>query len=391
MMAGSNKETHAPTFIRYGGGLDQFGNATKSQGLVIDPGLLRRDALPSGEASEPPTSVLDEHSKEVLTEGAFLLVRNTGITSDSPDSQEIKPLARGLEELLPLPGQVVPLPSRRPDSETPRKTKPRLASCASSSPRPGTVSVHRKGYAAEGSHKTRAGMTDQRQSSSPRLIRSTPEAAAGNTVYDQRPSRGFTLSPGRHTTCSPVPALPSEASVVGTTRRSSVPVCPSPSSTDTDALSHQNLESAQCLVPEQSLALTLAKVVERLLARCDLEPGIARPGKPWQVGDALTDQEISGVSITSPLVAGNPPIGGAMRQMKRSWSDYGGDRTTKGSDLRSPKLRKAVQKGPRYFSCPFSKLHPIRHADCCKLTLTRIRDVKQHLTWRLSPQFYCER
>ncbi|KAL6409982.1 Homeobox protein HOY1 [Ilyonectria robusta] len=41
------------------------------------------------------------------------------------------------------------------------------------------------------------------------------------------------------------------------------------------------------------------------------------------------------------------------------------------------------------FACPYLKKDPLEHRDCCTKKLNRIRDVKQHLTRRHTPERYC--
>jgi hypothetical protein len=45
----------------------------------------------------------------------------------------------------------------------------------------------------------------------------------------------------------------------------------------------------------------------------------------------------------------------------------------------------------RILACPFWKAHPSRHRSCFTKVLSRIRDVKQHLTRIHNPEFYCDR
>ncbi|KAI0892054.1 hypothetical protein F4806DRAFT_480882 [Annulohypoxylon nitens] len=45
----------------------------------------------------------------------------------------------------------------------------------------------------------------------------------------------------------------------------------------------------------------------------------------------------------------------------------------------------------RYLACPFMKRDPIMHTACFSRRLSRIRDVKQHLYRRHTPEFYCSR
>jgi hypothetical protein len=53
----------------------------------------------------------------------------------------------------------------------------------------------------------------------------------------------------------------------------------------------------------------------------------------------------------------------------------------------------AREKGicPKVLACPFWKHASQKHRVCCKLTLKRIRDVKQHLHRRHTPDNYCDR
>ncbi|RFU34109.1 hypothetical protein B7463_g2198, partial [Scytalidium lignicola] len=45
----------------------------------------------------------------------------------------------------------------------------------------------------------------------------------------------------------------------------------------------------------------------------------------------------------------------------------------------------------RSFACPFIKLDAIKHSHCCDRQLSRIRDVKQHISRRHTPERYCQR
>lgn len=45
----------------------------------------------------------------------------------------------------------------------------------------------------------------------------------------------------------------------------------------------------------------------------------------------------------------------------------------------------------KLFACPFWKKEARKHRDCFSMKLSRIRDVKQHLLRRHTPEFYCQR
>ncbi|KAI0880561.1 uncharacterized protein GGS22DRAFT_82957 [Annulohypoxylon maeteangense] len=64
-------------------------------------------------------------------------------------------------------------------------------------------------------------------------------------------------------------------------------------------------------------------------------------------------------------------------------------------DLPRPPPKKEKQnKGKdiaRHLACPFAKKDPMRHHACFSKRLSRIRDVKQHLARKHTPEFYCNR
>lgn len=65
---------------------------------------------------------------------------------------------------------------------------------------------------------------------------------------------------------------------------------------------------------------------------------------------------------------------------------------TEGPRRKSTKTEHIEKQKQRRLACPYQKRDPIRHRDCLKLTLHRIKDVKQHLRRRhRQPEFYCSR
>ncbi|KFX99399.1 hypothetical protein V490_01813 [Pseudogymnoascus sp. VKM F-3557] len=56
------------------------------------------------------------------------------------------------------------------------------------------------------------------------------------------------------------------------------------------------------------------------------------------------------------------------------------------------KINLGPDKTPRIlFACPYFKMKPVKYRDCCAKKLTRIRDVKQHLQRKHTPDRYCQR
>ncbi|KAJ4403410.1 hypothetical protein N0V82_010661 [Gnomoniopsis sp. IMI 355080] len=63
-----------------------------------------------------------------------------------------------------------------------------------------------------------------------------------------------------------------------------------------------------------------------------------------------------------------------------------------GTRRKSMKTEAGNSEKQRQFACPFQKRDPVKHQDCLKLTLTRIKDVKQHLRRRhMQHKYYCPR
>jgi hypothetical protein len=74
--------------------------------------------------------------------------------------------------------------------------------------------------------------------------------------------------------------------------------------------------------------------------------------------------------------------------------DGGGDDADQDGFLRPPrkKISPGKEKTPqKSLACPYLKLDPLKHRSCCVKQLSRIRDVKQHLSRRHTPDRYCQR
>ena len=61
---------------------------------------------------------------------------------------------------------------------------------------------------------------------------------------------------------------------------------------------------------------------------------------------------------------------------------------------RPPPLKKVKSgqgtKVQKCFACPYLKWDPMKYSRCCERKLSRIRDVKQHLIRKHTPEFYCQ-
>lgn len=85
---------------------------------------------------------------------------------------------------------------------------------------------------------------------------------------------------------------------------------------------------------------------------------------------------------------------GSSKKRSRDLS-YSATGNGKGTNLAVPRptktKRRRTDERKLSFACPYSKKDPMKHRDCYKYMLTRIRDVKQHLTRRHCMPMYCPR
>lgn len=100
-------------------------------------------------------------------------------------------------------------------------------------------------------------------------------------------------------------------------------------------------------------------------------------------------------SVTQPTAtASSNTTGNSIQCRKRNREPEDDDEVSEDGFRKPPRKRinpgqgKALQ---RALACPYLKLDPITHRECCKYQLSRIRDVKQHLHRQHTPEFYCQR
>lgn len=101
-------------------------------------------------------------------------------------------------------------------------------------------------------------------------------------------------------------------------------------------------------------------------------------------------------SRTSRSLSNNSDGSGSSKKQagKSSTSGTGngdGKASSEPRPLGPPTKRRRTDERKISFACPYSKKDPMRHRDCYKYTLTRIRDVKQHLTRCHRRPLYCPR
>ncbi|KAH9908966.1 hypothetical protein F4778DRAFT_714758 [Xylariomycetidae sp. FL2044] len=163
---------------------------------------------------------------------------------------------------------------------------------------------------------------------------------------------------------------------------------------------HSSVCSRQESITEEELSVATDSDLLSISEASDLEfPIEIKPPSPLQkhlVNHVLHDYDNvrrgqGGVGYATP--APTTSSGSTSnRSSKRKSGDV--DSVDDSSSGPTPKATKRPREDgvrPRVLACPFWKHDSEKHRRCCKLTLTRIRDVKQHLHRRHTPYFYCDR
>ncbi|KAI1146344.1 hypothetical protein F4825DRAFT_440960 [Nemania diffusa] len=111
---------------------------------------------------------------------------------------------------------------------------------------------------------------------------------------------------------------------------------------------------------------------------------------PQSLGNGRPNLDEHGSTI-SPSLSSESTISPTKRRQKGSFSeDYKDDGGENRRLIR--RGRSSRDNSTKLFACPFHKKDPRRHQDCGRYTLSRIKDVKQHV-YRLhcKPELYCSR
>jgi hypothetical protein len=100
-------------------------------------------------------------------------------------------------------------------------------------------------------------------------------------------------------------------------------------------------------------------------------------------------------SITrAPATESSTTAGTSSHCRKRARDETDDDDAGQDGFLRPPRKKINAGQGKasqRSLACPYLKFDPIKHRSCCAKQLSRIRDVKQHLSRRHTPERYCQR
>ncbi|KAL6400185.1 homeobox protein hoy1 [Ilyonectria robusta] len=154
---------------------------------------------------------------------------------------------------------------------------------------------------------------------------------------------------------------------------------------DTDQLSISDSSETERLDVNDPQYLVLKRVLFRLLSGYRTRQQCPSTGESGQGPCAST--------IVPNLSNSNTTGASNQTNLKRKrGNDYSDDADQDGFQRPPQKKtnRDAAEASKKSFACPFLKKDPIEHRDCCTRKLSRIRDVKQHLARRHTPERYCQ-
>lgn len=154
------------------------------------------------------------------------------------------------------------------------------------------------------------------------------------------------------------------------------------------------------LATHYDLVPIIDKVTVQILANYQRINAVTTRGEAVQHntrgGDTSSSHQPSAISSTRYLgVSAN--LRGSSARPKRAREEEGGDEDSEGDDERKRQNKRQKAENSDEFTsrkllaCPFWKLDPRVHKDCFRMKLDKISRVKQHLTRKHLPAFYCER
>ncbi|KAF6824987.1 HET and ankyrin domain protein [Colletotrichum plurivorum] len=101
----------------------------------------------------------------------------------------------------------------------------------------------------------------------------------------------------------------------------------------------------------------------------------------------------SSTTTSSKASDNNQSSGSSKKRPRKSGSEESPDNgeIDPSKDQKTASKRQKTSEKKLTFACPFSKKDPMKHRDCYKYTLNRIRDIKQHLVRCHRVPLYCPR
>ncbi|KAH6989653.1 hypothetical protein BKA56DRAFT_258911 [Ilyonectria sp. MPI-CAGE-AT-0026] len=155
---------------------------------------------------------------------------------------------------------------------------------------------------------------------------------------------------------------------------------------DTDQLSISDSSETERLDVNEPQYLVLKHVLFRLISGYR-----TRQQCPASAGES---GQGAGASTIAPNLSNSNTTGASnQRNLKRKRGNDDSDDADQDGFQRPPQKktnRDAAEASKKSFACPFLKKDPMEHRDCCTRKLSRIRDVKQHLARRHTPERYCQ-
>ncbi|XXG95215.1 hypothetical protein Hte_001475 [Hypoxylon texense] len=156
------------------------------------------------------------------------------------------------------------------------------------------------------------------------------------------------------------------------------------SSIDSDLLSiSDDSDGPELLSVEDRIYLELMTLVISIIAGNTSEATGGQSSTQAGAGPAANNRE-----YTSANSGASGPSKKRRRTRKSTEDSDDEDPTQPPSDRAARSDRGGRRK---HLACPFAKMHPEKHVRCFSLKLSRIRDVKQHLHRKHTPEFYCQR
>jgi hypothetical protein len=162
-------------------------------------------------------------------------------------------------------------------------------------------------------------------------------------------------------------------------------------SMDSDMLSvsesSDEMESLESLDQNEAVFPVLCEALSQLLQGFSAIKETVNGHQPSS-GKSSQALVASAAASSTPCQSSKADLG---RKHRRTEEDEEQDQADATPSRRVRKKLKPDTAQTRFLACPYWKWNPNKNQQCGKLTLKRIRDVKQHLNRRHTPEFYCER
>ncbi|KAK1546216.1 hypothetical protein CPAR01_00183, partial [Colletotrichum paranaense] len=143
-------------------------------------------------------------------------------------------------------------------------------------------------------------------------------------------------------------------------------------------------EELEPLADDDPIRAVVETVVFRLVAGFRYVAG----GEVPSCGNGQDHGTVSS-SSTSGIAASSRPAGKGRK--RKQVQDDNSDSEEDATHSRPSKRSRKTQQHIKLLACPFGKMSPSKYSACSRFQLKRIRDVKQHLKRKHTPDDYCNR